>query len=420
MVLTTACNLRCSYCYQAARPGKSAGPGAPGGRMEWSTLRAALDLALSSPERQVNLTFSGGEPLLADDLLRRAVAHVTANRPPGRLVRYTLITNGLLLTEDLAAFLADHDFELQLSFDGVRPAQEQRASGTFDALDQLLGRLRDWQPQFYRRHLKVAMTIIPPTIPYLADSVDYFLAKEVPRITMYPTVTPYPGWRGDFRPALAEQFARIFTSSLGYFERTGQIPVVIFRRAEEKEPAQEEPDASPEGPGCGFPEGATLAVDVDGQVRGCLAVLDSVQNFPPDSLLGRVAGLGPGDVREPCFWERVEAFCRAARQNDLFGHLEDRYSRYGRCRDCSYRDACQTCPVATGYLEGNRDPRRVPALHCAFQKAALSYRERFPVRPAVAHLLRDPELMRAKKQPWLDLAEALREERASSPDSSPG
>jgi len=66
LILTAQCNLRCSYCYQNAKGARS---------MSWDTLQASIDLALQSPSPRVELTFTGGEPLLELELIRRGVAH---------------------------------------------------------------------------------------------------------------------------------------------------------------------------------------------------------------------------------------------------------------------------------------------------------------------------------------------------------
>src|SRR5262245_61579651 len=91
VVLTASCNLRCSYCYQNAKQAR---------RMEWDTLRHALDLALKSQRPDLHIVFLGGEPLLELPLVRRALEHVEARLPKDKRIKYTLSTNGLLLDDE--------------------------------------------------------------------------------------------------------------------------------------------------------------------------------------------------------------------------------------------------------------------------------------------------------------------------------
>jgi uncharacterized protein len=131
IVLTAACNLKCAYCYQNDKKPRS---------LAWDRLRGALDLLLLSRCPEVEVLFLGGEPLLEFALIQQAVAYVEATRPP-KNVRYTLITNGTLLREEQARFLARHRVAVQLSFDGVPAAQGRRGHGTFAVLPSGLAEL---------------------------------------------------------------------------------------------------------------------------------------------------------------------------------------------------------------------------------------------------------------------------------------
>ena len=120
IILTAGCNLRCSYCYQNDKKARS---------VDWDTLRASLDLALRSRHEKVNLLFIGGEPLLEFALMQRAVAYVEEAKACHKRIHYEIITNGMLLAEQHVEFFAAHDFDVQLSFDGVPAAQASGEKG---------------------------------------------------------------------------------------------------------------------------------------------------------------------------------------------------------------------------------------------------------------------------------------------------
>lgn len=164
VVLTAQCNSHCSYCYQTARKRQS---------MDWATLRASIDLALTSDSNRIKLTFLGGEPLLEFQLIRAAVEYADQKTPSGKRLKCAISTNGLLITKDVAAFLDKHQIETQLSFDGIAEAQDYRKRGTFVTIDRLLDRLQDKHPDLFENRLRVCTTQIPATVPYLADSVRY-------------------------------------------------------------------------------------------------------------------------------------------------------------------------------------------------------------------------------------------------------
>lgn len=108
MLMTTyECQLRCSYCLVRRGPR----------RMDEETARRAADLLVASSAPRLLLNFFGGEPLLAWDLVR-GVAAYARRRAGGRPLRLNLTTNGLLLDDEVLAFLRDNDGFVHLSLDG--------------------------------------------------------------------------------------------------------------------------------------------------------------------------------------------------------------------------------------------------------------------------------------------------------------
>jgi sulfatase maturation enzyme AslB (radical SAM superfamily) len=374
VVLTADCNLRCAYCYQNAKQRRTP---------SWETVRAALDLLRDVRGPGVRLLFTGGEPLLEFDLLRRAVDHVESVRPPDLRVHYELVTNGTRLGDEEAAFLAAHRFSTQIGFDGVPAAQDVRAPGTAAALDALLVRLRLAHPAFFRREVSVAITVTPPTIRYLADSVEYFLGRGVADILVSPAFTHQPGWDDGLRAELARQFARIFRVSLERYRRTREVPLQLFRRGLARRPRRVR-----SLPMCPVADRRHLVVDVDGQVYGCVAFAESYQRFPSAFLEARMARLRMGPIAAPDLAGRLAAFQAAARSSDIFTAKGEKYSSYRRCADCRHLLSCAICPLAIGHADGNDDPRRVPDFPCAFTQVAQTYRARFPRQPTVADLAR--------------------------------
>lgn len=116
---SSACNLRCKYCFyadvSAARAVHSYG------LMSRETAEKIIDNVfadLDSGDR-LTLAFQGGEPTLAGlDFFRHFVAAVSAHAAQGITVSYALQTNGTLLDDQWCAFLNKHHFLVGLSLDG--------------------------------------------------------------------------------------------------------------------------------------------------------------------------------------------------------------------------------------------------------------------------------------------------------------
>ncbi len=111
------CNLDCTYCFflskDALYPGTST-------RMSRDTLEAYVrQLLEAQPGPEVVIAWQGGEPtLMGLDFFREAVALVERYRRPGQQIEHSIQTNGTLLDDEWAAFLAEHRFLVGLSIDG--------------------------------------------------------------------------------------------------------------------------------------------------------------------------------------------------------------------------------------------------------------------------------------------------------------
>ena len=104
---SSQCNMRCRYCFYADEAAVRCGQSAAGmTRPEAETLiRSAF--AAAEPGAQVSFSFQGGEPTLAGlDFFRFFMAKAAELRPDRVHINYALQTNGLVLNDEWAEFLA--------------------------------------------------------------------------------------------------------------------------------------------------------------------------------------------------------------------------------------------------------------------------------------------------------------------------
>lgn len=372
VVLTTWCNLRCSYCYQGTRRDLR--------RMGWETLRRALDLLVGSASPRPRLSFYGGEPLLEFPSIRRAVGYLDEALPAGRTARYAITTNGTLLDDGVAEFLAEHRFTVHLSLDGVASAQDLRSPGTFERLDALLDRLRSRHPTFFRRHLRVVLTLTQDNLPYLAESVRYLLGRDVREIEIAPLITGRALSGPGLREELEHQFSRIHRMTLDHQRETGQVPVALLRRSAEDEAPGRNLDRF-----CGVDGGESLTVDVDGRLYGCVLFAPSLQDSPSDFFRRQVAGLCFGDLNDGKPTPQRRA---AVVPGPIFSGRLQKYSSFGRCGECEFVEDCHVCPVSIAHIPANTDHDRIPDLQCALHLVALDYRRRVPPVASVRDVVR--------------------------------
>ncbi len=166
--LTTACNMRCDYCYAPPRDGASMSPG---------VARQALDLGTRlNGGASCGVVFFGGEPLLHRALIYGLVgeARELERRRTGRF-HFKVTTNGLLLGEEFLDFSVRENLLVAMSFDGTAAAHDAhrrlRSGEASHAL--LLKRLRLLLAA--RPYSCILMVINPDTAQHLADSVSLLL-----------------------------------------------------------------------------------------------------------------------------------------------------------------------------------------------------------------------------------------------------
>jgi uncharacterized protein len=111
--LTDRCNLRCSYCYLPhIREDMSLKTGQ-------AVVEAVFRSALIHGYRQIKLKYAGGEPLLSFPLILQLHSHAARLAEEHSLpVEEVVLSNGTLLTGDMAKTLKSLDIRLMISMDG--------------------------------------------------------------------------------------------------------------------------------------------------------------------------------------------------------------------------------------------------------------------------------------------------------------
>ncbi len=131
------CNLRCKYCF--ASTGEFHGARM---LMPFETAKAALDflIARSGKRKHLEVDLFGGEPLMNFDVVKETVAYGRElEKKHGKVIRFTMTTNGLALTEDKIEYLNREMHNVVLSLDGRREIHDAlrptvNGKGSYDAI----------------------------------------------------------------------------------------------------------------------------------------------------------------------------------------------------------------------------------------------------------------------------------------------
>ena len=361
VLVTRRCNLQCSYCHLDRD--------APAD-LSWDLLRTSLQRLLERTSGELALTFTGGEPLLAFDTIRRCVGLVDAMPFRGTRVRWHVVTNGTLVTRDVLDFLDAHGFAVSLSFDGLPAAQAHRSEGTFHLLDNLLDLVKADYQRLFEEALKVRLTLTPATVPCLAESIEYLLDKDVRRIDVDPAFGP-ARWDLSEISVLQEQFTQVAELLRPYRSRNTAVPVGLF------ELGPRELKFGRKTWTCGAVRGSGVALDADGQCYACVFAAPAYQADTVPALRPAVAAMSLGRADAPDSEQRFETLEECALATGIFDHPERRYSSYRCCADCEFLLRCYACPLAASHDPACTDVRRVPDFLCAFNQVALAAHDRF-------------------------------------------
>lgn len=131
------CNLRCAYCFA------STGDFGEGRKlMPLEVGKKAIDYLIehSYGRHNLELDFFGGEPLLNFDVVKEVVRYARSlEKKHNKNFRFTITTNGMLLTQDKIDFINQEMSNVVLSVDGRKEVTDRvrsriDGSGCYDAI----------------------------------------------------------------------------------------------------------------------------------------------------------------------------------------------------------------------------------------------------------------------------------------------
>jgi len=133
----------------------------------------------SNDNKDLNITFFGGEPLLEFELIRTVIEHIDSiKNSVTKNISYSITTNGTIANDEIFSFLKDR-FNLLLSIDGDRFSHNRHrrfldGTATFDIIMENCALLKKYQPW-----LGAHMTVCPDTVEYLSNNVKFLFGQGI-------------------------------------------------------------------------------------------------------------------------------------------------------------------------------------------------------------------------------------------------
>jgi sulfatase maturation enzyme AslB (radical SAM superfamily) len=216
-ILTEECNFDCAYCFQ--KDGNKI--------VDVSAVNKAIDFFFPRFRYNCDVSFTGGEPLLAFDKLREAVNHIQA-KGGIRNIHYYLTTNGSLIDDNILQFLNRHKFSILLSFDGI--AQDiSRKKGSHCQIVSVIEKMAEY-PDIA---LKTNSVFTPETVGYLSQSIQFLMDLEIPKIIL--ALSTISAWDDSSLLHLKHELIDLKKFLVSHYRKTGAIPLSNFRKSDKKD-----------------------------------------------------------------------------------------------------------------------------------------------------------------------------------------
>lgn len=312
-ILTNQCNFRCRYCYQSKNDET----------MSLATFRKALVSFLPRLARSFSINFYGGEPLLCFGLIKKAVALAEDIGPASGLrPRYSLTSNGSLISAEAVRFFNKYRFALEISYDGTAQDldRKRRSSAT---VVRNIGRLLAC-PGI---RLEVNSVFTPATVDHLSGSARAILDLGVPSVQI--SISASERWPKGALKRLGAEMMALRKLALEHYRKTGTLGIANF--------------GDRRGRGLFFCAAGRdrFAVAPDGGIWGCFLF--------PGHFRGRE---GTAEYRK-YFFGRIDDLAKDSMKglpgiaaNYARLSLDNFTTRRGPCLFCPEFESCAPCPVA--------------------------------------------------------------------------
>jgi len=180
ILLTGSCNLSCDYCIAKEIAAQTLS-------IEIGRKAIELFVYLAQGGKTIEITFSGGEPLIAFPILKELVSYAHKRvTEAGMQANFVLKTNGTILNRAIIDFLRKHCIKVVVSIDGTltihdRHRKTKRGEGTYYVVcKNLLTLLNNAIP------CVASITVHPDNAESVLEGVQYLHELGIERIDIGP------------------------------------------------------------------------------------------------------------------------------------------------------------------------------------------------------------------------------------------
>lgn len=151
LILSSACNLGCKYCFIENNHYNNHEETNMPLNILTNAVNKFCNYVVENEIEHPLITFYGGEPTVNWKALEKAVEIVEKKKS---LIKFNMVTNATLLTEDKIKYLVEHNIELGISIDGPKKLNDENRvyrksnESVYDKVIENIGYLRKYNARF--------------------------------------------------------------------------------------------------------------------------------------------------------------------------------------------------------------------------------------------------------------------------------
>lgn len=143
------CNFNCSYCYITDKRDNEMSIETAISSIDWAVKKAKIE-----KQKEIDIDFLGGEPLLSIKLIKKIILYIEDKYEDFSFI-YSITTNGSLIDENIVDYLISKSFFVKISLDGKMADNDKNrkyisGEGTFQNVVDKFPLLNRYQEQLNR------------------------------------------------------------------------------------------------------------------------------------------------------------------------------------------------------------------------------------------------------------------------------
>ena len=323
LILTTQCNLNCSYCFCGEKTNEV---------MDIKIAKKSIDFLAKNSCKNCTLTFFGGEPLLQSDLIEKICLYATEKI---KNIKFAMTTNGTLLDEKNINLIEKWKINTMVSLDGFGNKHDiyrkfYNGKGSWDVISRKIS-------EGFLEKPSIRLTFTSESINYLYDNIRALYNEGYRKMAFSHTSKPV--WEEKQLLEYDKQYEKITKFYLDCYRRGDELRIyefedIIFSHLLKLKRK------------C-YPGIKQIAILPSGQVVPCHRV-----NFlNPQICLGKSVDNLEGNL--------INSIENDSKKIDL------------ECSQCLFKDRCSSCLFEN--LEVTGKIYSVPDYVCYFNRIKISY-----------------------------------------------